>query len=692
MTVLQEILTWSQDRLAWQRDALRRLAVNGEVGEEDVRELADICKSFHGLADSPEIAPLNKQHVPDKVAGPPVSLLSIYHHRGVNALAEQQKLQFGPGLTVVYGDNGAGKSGYTRILKSACGARGQEKILGNVVSGAAPLSPVIAIKYTVGDEPDPREWAGADSDEFISRVSVFDTHCAAVYLTEKTEVKFRPFGLDLFDKLVQACKSVRTQLEADQRALGPSGVTAIQPLVPAGTAAARFLASLSSLTKPEAVSALVQLSEEEDARLAFLEKALLDLQANDPEKLIQQLTLRLGRVNGLVRHLGNVEAALSDEVVTTVFDVRKEGMNKAEEAKRLREATFPADVLPGTGTESWSILWEAARGFSEAAAYPGKPFPLVADGTRCVLCQQNLDHGAAHRFERFQAFVASTTENELRQLREAFVRRRKALIDLRTTTDAVEEALKELHFDDEATATAIAEALAGNEVRRAAVVSGLAADGGLPANLPALTSVAARASALAEQLEARIKTLRASINKEAQKKMTAEAQELRARKSLTAHEAAILHEIERRKKYAAYSQCIEETKTQAITAKSTAVTKTAVSQKLKQRFQDELNHLVFRHMEVELKEMGGADGIFYHKLVLTRAPGVELPKVVSEGEQRCLSIAAFFAELSTADDPSGIVFDDPVSSLDFQWRGSVARRLAEESKKRQVIVFTVIAR
>ncbi|MDP3617342.1 MAG: AAA family ATPase, partial [Rhodoferax sp.] len=58
------------------------------------------------------------------------------------------------------------------------------------------------------------------------------------------------------------------------------------------------------------------------------------------------------------------------------------------------------------------------------------------------------------------------------------------------------------------------------------------------------------------------------------------------------------------------------------------------------------------------------------------------------GEQRCLSIAAFFAELSTADDPSGIVFDDPVSSLDFQWRGSVAQRLVEESKRRQVIVFT----
>lgn len=149
-----------------------------------------------------------------------------------------------------------------------------------------------------------------------------------------------------------------------------------------------------------------------------------------------------------------------------------------------------------------------------------------------------------------------------------------------------------------------------------------------------------------------------------------------------------MDEIERKKKHAAYDQCIGDTRTHAITQKSTAVTRSTVTQKLKRSFQSELSKLDFRLVEVELKEVGGAEGVLYHKLVLTRAPGIELPKVVSEGEQRCLSIAAFFAELSTADDPSGIVFDDPVSSLDYRWRENVARRLVVEAEKRQVIVFT----
>jgi energy-coupling factor transporter ATP-binding protein EcfA2 len=688
MMVLQEILEWSQERPAWQRDALRRLVLNGELSEEDINSLTEICKSGHGLAERRDTVPLAKEHVPDRKAGEPVSLVSIFHYRGVNALAEDQTLKFGPRLTVVYGDNGAGKTGYIRILKSACRARGPEKILGNVVSGAAPLAPVVAIKYRVGTEPDPREWIGGNEDEFVSRVSVFDTQCAAVYLMEKTDVAFRPFGLDLFDKLVKACKAVRTKLESEQRALGTNALSAVQATIPEGTAVAKFLANVSSLTKPEAVQALAQLSPEEEARLALLEKSLLDLQANDPEKLIRQLTVRAGRVQALVRHLKDVEAALSDDTLKAVFEARTEGRRKSEEAKRLRKATFPQGLLPGTGGDVWAALWESARRFSHEQAYPDKPFPFVEDGAQCVLCHQNLDHAAVHRLKQFEDFVASTIERELRQIRDIFRRQRKAIADLKTTTEAVDETLKEIRIEHETVADAIGAALASNEQRRAAVLSALTEDKDLAADCPALVCVSAEAERLSVQIEERIKTLRTSANDETRKKMTTEARELRARKILAAHQQTVLDDIERRKKYAAYGLCIDDTKTQAITAKSTAVTKLVVSQKLKRSFQDELINLSFRHVEVELKEIGGADGVFYHKLVLTRAPGVELPKVVSEGEQRCLSIAAFFAELSTADDPSGIVFDDPVSSLDFQWRNGVARRLVEESKKRQVIVFT----
>ena len=630
MNVLQEILTWSADRPAWQRDALRRLIMNGELTDDDIRALTAICKSEHGLAEMTEVKPLAKEHVPEREGTAVVSLESIFHHKGVNALAGDQTLKFAPGLTIVYGDNGAGKTGYIRILKQACRARGQEEILGNVVSGGAPPKPVVSIRYKIGDEAAARQWVGGDADEFISRVSIFDTQCAAVYLNERTDVAFLPFGLDLFDKLVKACKAVRIRLESEQRALNTNALAPIVAQIPPGTAAAKLAGNINSLTKPEVVQAVTRLSPEEEERHGFLEKALRDLQANDPGKLIAQLNIRANRVRALGEHLKGLESALSDAAVSALFDARKEGRRKSEEAKRLREATFPQSVLPGTGGEQWKTMWESSRLFSEQQAYPGKAFPVTEDGSKCILCQQDLDHAGAHRLKQFEEFITSTTERELRQLREDFVRRRNAFNSLATATEAVEETIKELRLEHDAKAEIISTSIAQNEKRRAAVVAALTEDKDLDKSCPALASASQQALSIAVEIEARIKSIRQSASDDARKKMTDEAQELRARVLLGKHEQTILSEIENKKKVAAYGQCIEETRPNAITQKSSAVTKAVVSERLKQSFKTELQNLEFNHVEVELKEVGGAEGVFYHKLILNSKSGYR----GSEGRQR----------------------------------------------------------
>jgi hypothetical protein len=51
VTVLQEILEWSYDRPVWQRDALRRLVLNGELSDNDIDVLTEICKARFGLAE-----------------------------------------------------------------------------------------------------------------------------------------------------------------------------------------------------------------------------------------------------------------------------------------------------------------------------------------------------------------------------------------------------------------------------------------------------------------------------------------------------------------------------------------------------------------------------------------------------------------------------------------------------------------
>ena len=689
VTVLDEILNWSKTRPNWQRDALRRLVEKGELSEEDIVDLTEICKAAHGLTEGRDGIPLDTKHLPNRSGGQgAVSLESILHHEGVNALAKDQTLTFGPHLTVVYGDNGAGKTGYTRILKTACRARGTEKILGNVVTGTTSSSPVVTIKYRVQGEEEAREWTAKEDDGPIARVSVFDTQSASVYLKEKTNVAFRPFGLDLFDKLVQTAKAVLVRLQNEEKNFSESIISDLLKLVPEGTSVARFLNGLSTLTSSEDLKTHSKLTDDEVKRLELLEQSLRDLQADDTKKLLKNLQYQSTRVQALLKHVEHVESVLSDKSVSASFDALAEWLHKKEEADRLCAETFPPQLLSGTGSDAWKGLWQAASLFSQKEAYSDQSFPVVDEGAKCVLCQQSLDHDAGHRFRKFAAFIASSMERELRNARQVYDQKRKIVADLVVFPEFITNIISDIRLENESLANRIGTSLAVADEYCREVIIALESSSGVSRHKSNIVSVLPEIQNFLTKIDERIRVLVNNEDPDRRNKLHDEAKELRAKTILAKHEKVVLNEIDRKKRLAAYQQSKKDADTRPITRKSSEVTRSFVTQKLKNAFQDELNNLAFHHIEIELQDVGGADGVLYHKVVLKHGNNLELPRVISEGEQRCLSIASFFAELSTADDQSGIVFDDPVSSLDYRWREDIAHRLVEAAKTRQVIVFT----
>ena len=93
-TALDIILTWSRDRPAWQRDALRRIVQAQKLTETDIAELAALCK--RGRTNQPSESdakpqPLEARHLPaNPGAGASVSLTAITDVSAVNNLASGQ--------------------------------------------------------------------------------------------------------------------------------------------------------------------------------------------------------------------------------------------------------------------------------------------------------------------------------------------------------------------------------------------------------------------------------------------------------------------------------------------------------------------------------------------------------------------------------------------------------------------------
>lgn len=57
---------WSAQPPTWQRDALRGVVQLREFSDTDVAQLAELCKSVHGLADAESATPLLTHHLPER--------------------------------------------------------------------------------------------------------------------------------------------------------------------------------------------------------------------------------------------------------------------------------------------------------------------------------------------------------------------------------------------------------------------------------------------------------------------------------------------------------------------------------------------------------------------------------------------------------------------------------------------------
>jgi energy-coupling factor transporter ATP-binding protein EcfA2 len=683
-TALASIVAWSKGCPTWQRDALRRLCKSDKLEAGDIDALLAICK---GAAEG---EPLAFEHVRDPAAGmATVTVRALHGAQHVNAIIPDQRLSFDKtGVTVIYGDNGAGKSGYARVLKKVCRARtaGKEEMILPNIYDATPGLPTAQIDFAVNGENRTAAWThGQSGDPMLSAVSVFDSRTANVHVSQTNDVAYTPLPLKILASLAQACQDIKAKLASEVAALKrqtPAAITS--PKCKATTQVGKLMIGLRAYTKPEELEALANLTDEERHHLDQLNGDL----AADPAKTAGRHQALKTRIEGFVDSLEAFAAATSDEAAQALRE-RASALDTARAAAAAAStALFSGEPLPNIGSQVWRALWEAARAYSEQEAYPRQVFPLTENAV-CVLCQQDIGDEAAQRMGRFEAFVKDESKKQETAAAEAydtaldtFRSAPMTLSDIRTMVACLRDELGD-------------DALAG-QVRRAALTTlrrhrridrHHAADPAMTygmAEAPPLSALRAHATELGE----RAAGLTAEAGSDARLKLIAERDELADRVWLEGIKDDVLAEIERRKEIAGLESAADDAKTTRITAKSTEVAQEIVTAALRAQFAKEVARLDIATLAVELKQDHSSLGIPRFKVALIGKPSANVGDVLSEGEHRCVALAAFLAELATTDSKSAIVFDDPVSSLDHCHREAIAKRLAQEGQHRQIIVFT----
>jgi hypothetical protein len=131
-------------------------------------------------------------------------LVRLAQLTGVNALASGQEIAFNPKLTVLLGENAAGKTGYVRVLKRVASVRSAQPRLGDINSTASG-KPHATIDYTLAGAA----WRSQDSVDtqsprFLGRFELLRAHAAEMTVAAGSIVE----GIDVVGGLLKIAYEV----------------------------------------------------------------------------------------------------------------------------------------------------------------------------------------------------------------------------------------------------------------------------------------------------------------------------------------------------------------------------------------------------------------------------------------------------------------------------------------------------
>ncbi|MCT1869465.1 AAA family ATPase [Micrococcus luteus] len=679
-SIEQDILNWAKGRSVWQRNLLKRIARGEAIDDAYIASVAQAIVEKKVTLETPELAAAD---LPTGTAGGnTVQLGSIGELKFVNALLDDQTLTFGAtGVTVIYGDNGSGKSGYARLVKSVVGARHHEEILPDAFASSTGTQSA-QITYSLGDAVISEAWPGL-LEPALNQAHFYDEACGNDYLDRDTELAYRPSVLTLLDELIIQVDAVRAAIDVMIKANEARAF--VRPAVPPGSPADAFLKSLSATTTQQEIDKALALRAEPKVAHAELVKEEARLKTTDPAEEKRRLLSAATRVEALADHFETVGTQLSPARGDELLAMQTAATTLRSAATEASKTSFADEPLAGVGSSTWRALWQAAENYSVAEAYPGHDFPVTGDGQVCVFCQQPLQTDAAERLQRFHQFVHNDVAKRAKAAEDAF---KGAIEDLKTldvTNEETTEAIGFLATEDKVFADSLTAALETAKRAKTRIgerLRGESEEGWIDLVAVDLDDLRQRATDLKTKAKAIDEVAFARTLADCKAKLA----ELEGQMAIAGARSEIEKEVERLNYHAALKKIQSTVTTQPISVVSGNLARTYVTDRVKDHFVRESERLKLEH--VVLGDQGSPKGKLRHKPALLGASSSSPKAVLSEGEQTAAGLAGFFTEVEFDDTKSAVILDDPMSSLDHERREKVARRIVEIANDRQVIVFT----
>jgi energy-coupling factor transporter ATP-binding protein EcfA2 len=671
MDIQKNITDWLKTLKGWQTELAYRLLTRN-IENSDITDLVKMVKSNDNFENKDFPNFLNS------IGAKQIKLLSVESIQNIESLAPRNPLKIEPdkGLIVVYGSNGSGKSGYTKIIKKISGKPRAISLKPNVFSPKPDGK--CTVKYSIDGINQEVVWGINDSSiPDLKTIDVFDTTTGNGYIDEANTVTYTPRFVEIFTALSHYYTKIQESLEQEK-----SKLIKTLPSIPSEysfSETAKLYNGLRKDQNEQQLSLILNWSDEKEQLRLNTEKRLKE---KDPTKSAIDIRKQKIEIDKIIKEISEAFVLVNSDAIKEISALKDVAISKRKISKDSIQIIANKSGVQGIGSQVWKSLWEAARSFSVQEAYKNVDFPNTENEAKCVLCHQHLHDDAKERLLSFENFVKSQLENEATQAEKNYIEKinklpispsKEILVTQCSAANLNEDwlnCLVNIWQQIETSSKSI------KESSEFTIDQKFVGD-----NIDILSSISVSYDKSADQFELDAKKFdRAQASKE--------LLELNTQKWCSEQKTEIIKELDRLKQVANFDTWIAQCNTRSITTKASEISETVITEEYVKRFNSELSYLNASKIKVELVKERAIKGSITHSVKLQGINDYRPSDILSEGEQRIIALASFLADVTGGNNNNPFVFDDPISSLDQQYEEKIVERLVELSKTRQVIVFT----
>jgi ABC-type Na+ transport system ATPase subunit NatA len=582
---------------------------------------------------------------------------------------------FGKNLTVVYGENGTGKTGYGRILKSLGFSYDSGTTIHHNVYGK--YEPKCAdITFTVNGVSKPFRWDGKNKDADLENISVFNTNCVQVSLADRTLIVL-PIGFHLFNLIGAELQELDKLLRFEVMKY-PVTIDWAETLH-TGTPQQIFIATLSARSSEEILTQLSAFATEHQTELLDKELELSRLNKTLLENEVQQYSAQLNELNNMIEQMELAKKIISVPIQNQIVEIHEQITTLEGNAQSGLKEIAAANKIEFGNSKEFRAFLEAADNYIKLLDQTDYP----RHDDLCVYCKQPLNAAAIDLLGSYKNLLHDQTQETLKRINQNFIALAKQVeqvnekILFHQTTFGIEEDGKPAQPDAISTYNNEIAVEKLKIMDRQKISSPLSID-----HDKYILFLTMKKLSLDEQIVQKRKLLTTLSTTEAGLQKVIDS--LKDRKFLSS-------KIVETKKILGNYQIAEILKanspafnTRPISTRTTEARDLMIKNNFTERFLGEMKSLRKSNLSIQLT-FGTERG---NSKISQKTGAHALAEVLSEGEQKAIALAEFLTELQMDNIKAPVIFDDPMNSLDHRIMDAVVARLLKLSKERQVIVFT----